>query len=397
MISIPERMNQSSRYRHFKQESVDLLKVQGFAKALHSFFAMGMSGGPAVRHAYSQLQQTVVYGTTGEIRVSRGNYNLLQMQLAGTVVAVAGADANHGIMQAVSQFTFKSDKQGQIGQFTGVELYYLGLTFGVTPPIVNSGADGGLSSCSWWFPVWVDSQDVLTVGVEWAALAMFHSTATAYDGVLTVVPDYIPDMPTGELRYKRKTLGPGGVVAAGTTLTENPTVVKGFRLMMFMCLMTITAKATLNDAFATYLLEHNHGVPIGNPLNATHIRDIDAREIGAAHTVGVDFCRFAPINNDQSSVLAITNGAVATVDYTRIIYVYISHNVVHHVYNKGSDGITKNWGVAPDFELTTEGNAASEVAPRERVYVVDGKFGDRWNVRPREKPDYVDEFHRFWK
>lgn len=393
MFSPLDRMNQTPEYQLERESKIDLGKITSFLTMLAA------SGGLLNRHARVQVPQTVTYGTNGVITVPRGNYNLIQLQVTGTTTATAGADANHGTMDTVSQITFDSENQGQIGQFNGPELYYLGLMFGITPPITNCGTGGGTSSCSWFLPIWIDSNDTLKISVEWAALANWHSSATAYTGVMTCVPDFIPDMPTAELRYRRKQLGAAGVVGAAASLPEVPQPVKGFNLFGFMCIMSDTAKGTLGDHFSTYQLEHNHGIPIGNPINATHIRDAEARDIGAAHTTGIDFCRFAPINNDSGTVLTITNGATATVDYTRIVYMYVSENISDIVYDKGSDGLTKNWGVQPDLEVTTEGNQATPISPRGRSYIPEGKYGDRWDLRPKylEEIKRTNRFDRFFK
>lgn len=363
--------------------------------------------GLVTRHAYNQVPKTLTYGTPDTISVPAGNFNAIQMLLNGTVTATSGADAEHGTKCAINLVTFRSQKQGIIAVLNGVELYYISLMFGVAPPTVDSGSGGGAAKSMYCIPICVDREDTLYIDVTWNTLATFHSTATAYSGVLSVVPDFIPDFPMVAVKYRRKDLGAGGVVGANATAVEIPQVLAGFDLFGFMAIQNTSAKGTLTDAFSDYQLEHHHGYPIGQPLDALHLRYITSREDHLAHVTGIDIQRFAPIHNNEGTQLTITNGATATVDLTSIVWFYVSQNVSGFIYDKGSSGFTKSYGIQPDMvavNLTGEGKIAdyhSHTYPFKAGQTYDAdKYSKSWALAPRKSQvstlgGYDNHFGRF--
>ena len=304
------------------------------------------------RKPLNQVPQTraFVLGGTDSITVPNGNYNALTFDFEGTVTAAAGADANFGVLEVPAHILIRSEKYGQLSILSGVQLYYLSLQYGSTPPIVNCGADGGLQSFTATIPVWVEADDTVTVDITWVgAYATFHSTATATTTTCYLMPDYIPSFPMGVLYHRDQVIPANGVIGAAAQLVMTPTIVPGALLTQFMLITSTTAKGTLTDAVESYQLEHNKAFYIGQPVRARILRYTDARENNFEHTAGIDNCKFLPFENQAGTVFTITNGAVATVTGTYLLWCYASKEMFENILRKDTGGYG-NYMVVGDWK-----------------------------------------------
>jgi len=306
-------------------------KVEAEAKIMGESTADVEPGaGPrAARHDYVYCPKTIAYavlGTRDYIAIPSGHFNALTFEICGTVTATSGDDAGAGARDMIAQIQIVSRKYGLLALLSGSSAWLSSVGFygdNCTYQL-DSGADGGASAITFRLPMSSTADDSVTVNITWAVIATWHSTATAFDGVLEITPDYIP-IPPSEINYVKEF--DIGVVDIGGAFTRVPDIldIEGAELYA----IGVEAYHTAVDpntvqSFARYRVQHNRMDRLDVSFETQ--RCIEGAENYTDHTAaplaGYDHLRFKPFPNTTATTVTFTNGATATVAGTQGTYWY---------------------------------------------------------------------------
>jgi hypothetical protein len=192
----------------------------------------------------------------------------------------------------------------------------------------NSAAMTGAASTTsvgyeFTLPVSCDSDEVLTITVEWvAAVTTMGANITAYSGVFRLGAEVIPVEPEVKVGFRHHMLGASGVIAAGSEWSLAPiNKIDNFALAGFMVETNTTARGTLTNALNTIQLTNG----VGNYLideNAGLLRHIFGLEILTALPTGIYYFLCQPFMHDAQTSLNLA-ATTATVDGSQVVAIYV--------------------------------------------------------------------------
>lgn len=282
------------------------------------------AGPRAVRHDYVFAPKTIAYdvlGTRDYIAIPSGHFNALTFEMHGSVTATAGTDQNAGSRDMIAQIQIQSRKYGLLALLSGSSAWLNSVGFygdNCTYQL-DCGADGGAAGISFRLPMSSTMDDSVIVNIHWAVIATWHDTATAYDGILEITPDYIPIPPT-EINYVKE-FNIGVIDIAGAhTMVPDILDIEGAELytITIEAYHTAVAVATV-QCFARYRLQHGRVERVDVSFETQ--RCIEGAENHSDHTAaplaGYDHIRFKPFPNTNATHFTATNGATATVAGTQ--------------------------------------------------------------------------------
>lgn len=286
------------------------------------------------RYIEAGTTQSYVAGGRATITVPSGNLVAVVFEIQGTVTAVGGVAAGRGIVESVGRVSINSRRNGLLGILLGEEIYNLGMQF--FPEATRKDeteAAGGTAGFQAMLPVYSTPDDLLRLAVEFGALADFHTTATAYTGVVRVTGIYESSAPTFLQYYRHFDIG---AIAISGTFQVIPDIVrdaKNVELMAFYIeSYTAAVDVTTEDAFDRLELRHNTESLLDVQFRTLQTIDHAYHQkvsalvtlAGRAYLAGTYLAEVTPIVNNEATVLTLTNGAVATVAGTQGVFVYRS-------------------------------------------------------------------------
>jgi len=259
------------------------------------------------------------------------------------VISWFGTADNHtidivGMARAVANLTITSSKRGQVCNISGISLHALfeslwGEGYYYTDTVGGSAADG----MSGVMPIGCDADESLNLAFTFGTLAQIASTGdlAGYAANVRVSARVINRPVAGTYWAFRDALlnGTGvlGIAAQGTQPLAP--VIPGFYLTgeTFTCLT-----ANLQTAMSPITLAQVHIYQGEDPivddftiqLIAEHWRTLNNGRAGFMNVLGV---RHAPVPNNSATVVAATNGGVATIFPSQVLYIYIVGQISERV------------------------------------------------------------------
>lgn len=284
---------------------------------------------------------TVPGGTfKGGIPSSEKPYNALLMDLFGSVTAAGGAAAGFGTADVINTFSLYLTPNGNAKEGAGAEFqlienvrYFTLVLFardwGFTATQTDAGSGGSTTAVvSFLLPVGrVRPEDSLRFEGTIGALATFHTTATAINFTLTILPfsDYsiASSVANSWIGYKEEVLD---VIAAdniaGRPMRPGP-IPDRWKLGRMLAIRCESARGTLSDGWDSLQATIGGKYPAGRGLAERFHKAVWNYWKRTASITGLTLLQFAPKVVKISDRFDWDNESTATVAGTSMLFVYL--------------------------------------------------------------------------
>lgn len=253
-------------------------------------------------------------------------YNSLQIINVGGITAGAGAAAGNGAEDVIDRISITA-KSGPpiVDNVRWYAMWLLGFSIdGFTPVAGVMPAATGAYRSEIHVPTVIKENEVVTVRVTCVgAHATYHTTSTAFAGVVRIYADTVP---AGNAKNKKRVIyteEPIDVLGAAGTQDYTPKVMEQYQIFRHIIYTQDTARGTLaNDLnTVTMIFGGKNIVPPGTLF--VDLQGQTAKDFRRAVLVGIAIVDQKPVVNTAADKVTLLNGAVATVASSGVIHVYL--------------------------------------------------------------------------
>lgn len=271
-------------------------------------------------------------GLGGRANVSvAGPFNEVAFAFAFTSDAhtVDGAGAG-GLARAFMELQINSTKCGMVAQMDSMTLYMMSSLYFNTAAYTDQNGAAETMYCL--LPLGVDADESVNIAVTFGNAVDMCSTAdlgaagcTAV--VVTLSVELLPGNPETYYAYRVQPLGASGVIGVnGIVQQPTPPVVPGYALCKEMYVTETVSRVTACGLALANIRLNQSDDEIINIATPT-LQNMNTSHKGFLARNGYVMTEHTPLQNNDATILTLTNGGVATILPSEMLYVYMAGKV----------------------------------------------------------------------
>lgn len=254
-----------------------------------------------------------------------GPFNELHIRLTCLTDAHTLDGAGMGIVRAMQRLYITSNKAGLIADMDGITLYALSSclfnTAAATDTVGGAAADGFRAI----LPIGVDMDESINIAITNGALLDVCSTndLLGFVGTYTINVELLDQNPETYWAYRNQAFAAGVYGAAGVAQQPTPLTVPSYVLTKELYVTQPTALTTACALLLANIRLFQADDSIVD-MPAADLADLFASQKGFAPRNGYLLVEHRPIQNNDTTTLTLTNGAVAifATSASEMMYIY---------------------------------------------------------------------------